>query len=50
MQSVTISSALPIKKATEWLTSADIPMNQDQAQSRMTIAVPAGGVRIIELR
>jgi hypothetical protein len=49
-QSVTISTALPVKKASEWIAGADVQIKQDGARSQVMLEVPAGGVRIVELR
>jgi len=49
-QAVTISTALPIQKANEWLTGANVEVRRDEDRSRIGLTVPAGGVRIVELR
>jgi hypothetical protein len=49
-QSVTISTALPIKKAREWIAGSDIQVKQDGVRSLVSVEVPAGGVRIVEIR
>ncbi|HEV8379205.1 MAG TPA: hypothetical protein VGP99_10175, partial [Tepidisphaeraceae bacterium] len=50
MQAVTISTALRLKTATEWLAASDIQVKQDGGRSQVTLVVPAGGVRIVQIR
>src|SRR5205814_2585410 len=47
IQNVTISTTFPIKTATEWIAGSEVQQN---APTKITLTVPAGGVRIIEMR
>jgi hypothetical protein len=49
-QSVMIWTALPVKKTSEWVAGADVQIKQAGGRSQMILEVPAGGVRIVEIR
>ncbi|HEV8605030.1 MAG TPA: hypothetical protein VGQ99_06670 [Tepidisphaeraceae bacterium] len=48
--SVVVTTAVSVTKATEWIAGSDVQVKQDGARSQVTVEVPAGGVRIVELR
>jgi hypothetical protein len=45
----TISTRLPVKSAREWFTNADANTTAANGSTSVSVTVPAGGVRIIEL-
>jgi hypothetical protein len=49
-QSVTISTSLPIKSGTEWIAASEVQIKQVDAHSEFKLIVPAGGVRIVEIK
>jgi hypothetical protein len=49
-QQVTISTPLPVKNASEWIADAQVELKQEGSRSQVKLQVPAGGVRVVELR
>ncbi len=49
-RAVTIRAAQPVAGATEWFTEAAPPVTEEAGQAVVRVTVPAGGVRVVELR
>jgi hypothetical protein len=49
-QAVRISTSFAVKSAREWMTDSTIEVNANGTGSRVSLIVPAGGVRIVEIR
>ena len=50
VRSVTISTMLPVRNASEWIAESEVQIKKDGATSTVELLVPAGGARIVELR
>jgi hypothetical protein len=49
-RAVTIHTAQPVASAVEWFTDSPLEVAREAKQATIRITVPAGGVRIVELR
>jgi hypothetical protein len=49
-QYVTIRTSVATKSAKEWMTDAAVEVMQEGETARMRVVVPAGGVRIVEMK
>lgn len=49
-RTVTIHAPAELKTAAEWFTETALPVEREEGRSAVKIVVPAGGVRILDLR